>query len=84
LAGRVAELDKKLSRAQDLATDGPISAHDLREKASAMRADRECAVRKLENLKDDRETTEALKTRPKNALVTCAFALHSGLRYFSA
>ena len=40
LAGRVAELDKKLSRAQDLVTDGLISAHDLREKAAAMRAER--------------------------------------------
>jgi hypothetical protein len=40
LAGRVAELDKKLSRAQDLVTDGLISAHDLREKATAMRAER--------------------------------------------
>gem|GEM_PF-3416689 len=84
MAGRVAELDKKPSHAQDLATDGLISAHDLREKATAMRAERECAVRKLENLKDDRENIEALKKRSKNALVACAFALHSGLRYFSA
>jgi hypothetical protein len=84
LAGRVAELDKKLSRAQDLVTDGLISAQDLRENATAMRAERECVVRKLENLKDDRENIEVLKTRSKNALVACAFALHSGLRYFSA
>jgi site-specific DNA recombinase len=84
LAGRISELDKKLSRAQDLAIEGLIGTEDLRKKAASIRAEREDAVRELGALEEARDTIAALKRRWKNALVPFAFGLRSGLRHLSA
>ncbi len=54
-AGRLAELDERLSRAQDLAIKGLLPAEALRSKTAEIRRERESVAHELEGLKDARE-----------------------------
>ena len=61
-AERIAGLDRKLSRAQDVAIEGLISHDDLRERLVGIRCYKEAAARELEAAKNKKKHIEKLKS----------------------
>ena len=81
-AERIASLDRKLSRAQDLAIKGLISHDDLRERLRGIRRDKEAATRELEAARNKKEHIEELKSHHRYLLDRYAEGLAWNFRYF--
>jgi site-specific DNA recombinase len=79
---RIAALDRKISRAQDLAIEGLISHDDLRERLAGMRREKETAKRELEAVKNKKEHIEELKSHRRYLLDRYAAGLALKFRYF--
>lgn len=79
MADQIAGLDRKISRAQDLAIEGLISYDDLRERLVVMKRDKEAAARELEKQK---EHIEELKSHRRYLLDRYAEGLAWNFRYF--
>jgi DNA repair ATPase RecN len=65
---KIAEVDGKRARYQDMAAEGLITFDELREKLAGLAETRETAERELEALRDRQEEAEELE-RDRNALL---------------
>nr|MBA3951363.1 recombinase zinc beta ribbon domain-containing protein [Rubrobacter sp.] len=81
---RIAGLDRKISRAQDLAIEGLVSKEQLRQKVEALGAKREQAKQELGALEDRRGRLEQLERDRRAMLSLYAQGLMGAFDHFPA
>ena len=82
MSDRIAELDQKLSRAQDLAIEGLISKEDLRKKSASINADKEVAEQEL-NTNESQKRLNKLRDDRLLLLGVYGMGLMIGFEHFS-
>ena len=81
---RISALEKKISRAQDLAIEGLVSKEQLREKVEALGAEKRAAERELKVLEDRRGHLEQLEQDRRVMLNLYAQGLMGAFDHFPA
>jgi hypothetical protein len=82
-AKRLADVDDKRSRYQDIAAEGLIDFDELREKLDALESDRKTAARELEAIRDKAERLASLKLKTDALIETYSRKARLGLDFYT-